>query len=98
MKEQIKPLPTKKINQPDDYLKSPSELKCRTIGGERIVMRKTGITAPCYPERAVYAKRISQVSFDTDKNCYVFDGGFLWPAREWHQFFRDNKQTPGQAL
>lgn len=69
-----------------EYLKSPIEMEL--LNEERTVVagyaRRTGITRPGYPDRAVY--RIV-LSFEKPQDgYYVYDGGELVPIDEWYRY------------
>lgn len=71
-------------NPSDEYLKTPAELSLLTPDGAHWLgyAKRTGITPPGYPDRAVY-------SWGND--YYVYEGGALFLSKDW----RESKRVPG---
>lgn len=61
-------------NPTDLYLHAPGELEVVVDGDFVGYARRTGITPPHYPDRAVYKFK---------EEYYVYEGGKLFPTNEW---------------
>jgi len=59
------------------------------IGG----FQRCGVSAPGYPDRATY----SAYPFNPANPIYIYDGGYFWPSREWHAYYRQHHITPAEA-
>ena len=76
----MKPLSIQSINDSDVYMKAPYEAWIQAADGS-VLMKRTGITPPGYPSRAIY-----QVGpYEPGKACYVYEAGHFWPAQEWRE-------------
>jgi len=78
----------------DEYKGSSPELFCYGEDGAKPArMTRVGITAPHYPMHPTYGK----VPFSLGDPVYVFEAGFFWPSRDWHEYYRNHRITPIQA-
>ena len=85
----MKPLNTYQIAIKDGYRNGPSVIIAKMKDTEILrTFRRSGITVPTAPERAVYVEAITP----RPNIRYVLDGGQLWECRQWHEEQRQAAQ------
>jgi hypothetical protein len=87
-------MPYKKSTAPEEYINSHTTITLiGEDGGYKGQAQRTGVTAPGYPDRAVY----SIGRWEPGVTLYVYDGGYLWEAVAWNAYCREHKHSPAQA-